>query len=159
MKATAATQYSLDVPKATSVAGNPILGTWKLQSLVFEAIETGQRSSPFGDHPVGYLGYSPDGRMFAILVAEDRPKPRDQVPTDEEKAKLQGSMFAYAGTYTADGEKVIHHVDISWNQSWTGTDLVRFYKLDSNTLTFTTAPGKNAFDVEEGQFILVDKIQ
>jgi Lipocalin-like domain len=64
MKATAATQYSLDVPKATSVAGNPILGTWKLQSLVFEAIETGQRSSPFGDHPVGYLGYSPDGRML-----------------------------------------------------------------------------------------------
>jgi lipocalin-like protein len=48
---------------------------------------------------------------------------------------------------------VIHHVDISWNQSWTGTDLVRFYKLDSNTLTITTAPAKNAFDGEEGQFI------
>jgi len=38
---------------------------------------------------------------------------------------------------------------------WTGTDLVRFYKLDSNTLTITTAPAKNAFDGEEGQFILV----
>ena len=56
--------------------------------------------------------------------------------------------------HAADGEKVIHHVDISWNQSWTGTDLVRFYKLDSNTLTITTAPAKNAFDGEEGQFIL-----
>ena len=93
--------------------------------------------------------------MFAMGVVEDRPKPRDLVPTDEEKAKLQESMFAYAETYTVDGEKVIHHVDISWNQSRTGTDLVRFYKLDSNTLTITTAPAKNAFDGGEGQFILV----
>ena len=60
--------------------------------------------------------------MYAIGVAADRPKPCDLVPTDEEKAKLQESMFAYAGAYTANGEKVIHHVDISWNQFWTGTD-------------------------------------
>ena len=160
MKATAATQLSLDVPKSTSAAENPILGTWKLRSLVFEAIATGQRSSPFGDHPVGYLGYSLDGRMFAILVADDRPKPRDQVPTDEEKAKLQESMLAYAGTYTVDGEKVIHHVDISWNQSWTGTDQVRFYKLDSDTLTLTSAPAKNPINGEEGRFIVVwEKVQ
>src|SRR5215471_2549108 len=81
---------------------NPILGTWKLQSLVFEATATGRRFSPFGDHPVGYLSYSPDGRMYAIGAAEDRPKPCDLVPTDEEKAKLQESIFAYAGTYTLD---------------------------------------------------------
>ena len=155
MKAADVTQHSLDVPKATLAAENPILGTWKLQSLVHEATATGQRSSPFGDHPDGYLNYSPDGRMYAIGVAEDRPKPRDLVPTEEENAKLQGSMFAYAGTYTADGEKVVHHVDISWNQSWTGTDLVRFYKLDGNTLTITTARARSASDGEEGEFILV----
>ena len=96
--------------------------------------------------------------MYAIGVAEDRPKPRDLV--DEEKVKLQESMFAYAGTFTADSEKVIHHVDISWNQSWTETDLVRFYKLDSNTLTITTASARSDFDGEEGQFILVwEKVQ
>ena len=160
MKATNVTQHSLDVPKAALAAENPILGTWKLQSLVFEAIATGQRSTPFGDHPDGYLSYSPDGRMYAIGVAEDRPKPRDLVPTDEEKVKLQGSMFAYAGTYTADGEKVVHHVDVSWNQSWTGTDLVRFYKLDGNTLTITTARAQSAIDGEEGEFILAwEKVQ
>jgi hypothetical protein len=87
--------------KATPVAENPILGTWNLQSLVFEAVATGQRSSPFGDHPVGYLSYSADGRMYAIGVVDDRPKARDLIPTDEEKVKLQESMFAYAGMYTA----------------------------------------------------------
>jgi Lipocalin-like domain len=160
MKATDVTQYSLGVSNPTLAAENPILGTWKLQSLVFEAITTGQRSSPFGDHPDGYLSYSADGRMYAIGVAGDRPKPRDLVPTDEEKVKLQESMFAYAGTYTADGEKVVHHVDVSWNQSWTGTDLVRFYKLDGNTLTITTARAQSTFDGEEGEFVLVwQKVQ
>ena len=126
MKATDVTQHSIDVSKSALAGESPILGIWKLQSLVFEATATGQRSSPFGDHPVGYLSYSADGRMYAIGVVEDRPKPRDPLPTDQEKVKLQESMFAYAGTYTADGEKVVHHVGISWNQSWTGTDLVRF---------------------------------
>jgi hypothetical protein len=152
--------HFLDVPNAALAAKSTILGTWKLQSLVFEVSATGQRSSPFGDHPDGYLSYSADGRMYAIGVVEDRPKPRDLVPTDEEKVELQGSMFAYAGTYTADGEKVVHHVDISWNQSWTGTDLVRFYKLDGNTLTITTARAQSAIDGEEGEFILVwEKVQ
>jgi hypothetical protein len=132
MKATDVTQNSLGVSKSALAAENPILGTWKLQSMVYEATATGERSSPFGDHPDGYLSYSADGRTYAIGVVEDRPKPRDPVPTDEEKVKLQESMFAYAGTYTADGKKVVHHVDISWNQSWTGTDLVRFYELDGN---------------------------
>jgi hypothetical protein len=155
MKATDVAQHSLDVPKAAVAAENPILGTWKLQSLVYEATATGERSSPFGDHPDGYLSYSADGRMYAIGVVEDRQKPRDLVPKDEEKVKLQESMFAYAGTYVADGEKVVHHVDVSWNQSWTGTDLVRFYKLDGNTLTITTVRAQSAIDGEEGEFILV----
>jgi Lipocalin-like domain len=87
MKATNVTQHSLDVPKAALAAENPILGTWKLRSLVFEAIATGQRSTPFGDHPDGYLSYSPNGRMYAIGVVEDRPKPRDLIPTDEGESK------------------------------------------------------------------------
>ena len=160
MKTTDVILHSLDVSKPALAAENPILGTWKLQSLVYEATATGQRSSPYGDHPDGYLSYSADGRMYAIGVVEDRPKPRDLVPTDEEKVELQGSMFAYAETYTADGEKVVHHVDISWNQFWTGTDLVRFYKLDGNTLTITTARAQSVIDGEEGEFTLVwEKIQ
>ena len=91
MKATDVTQHSLDVPKSALAAENPILGTWKLQSMVYELSATGQRSSPFGDHPDGYLSYSPDGRMYAIGVAEDRPKPRDLVPR---RRRMQNSKGA-----------------------------------------------------------------
>jgi len=72
---------------------------------------------------------------------------------DQQAASIGKSVSQPA--HAADGEKVIHHVDISWNQSWTGTDLVRFYKLDGNTLTITTARAQSVIDGEEGQFILV----
>jgi hypothetical protein len=46
-------------------------------------------------------------------------------------------------------------VDISWNEAWTGTDQVRFYKLDGNILTITTAPNKSPIDGREGRGVLV----
>jgi hypothetical protein len=65
--------------------------------------------------------------------------------------RLYRTMISYAGTYTVNAEKVVHHVDISWNQNWTGTDQVRFYKLEGNTLTITSTPAKNFTDGREGR--------
>ena len=59
---------------------------------------------PWGEHPNGYLSYFRDGRMSAILVAEDRPS---VAPLNaQEKVQLLECVAAYAGTYTAYGEKV-----------------------------------------------------
>jgi len=81
-----------------------LLGTWKLKSFVFE-LPTGERFDVFGEHPDGYLSYSPDGRMYAILAADNRIKPHDVAPADEERVKLHQTMSAYAGTYTLDGRR------------------------------------------------------
>ena len=134
--------------------GNPLVGTWKLTSYVMTTT-TGERSTPFGEHPNGYLSYAPDGRMHAIGTAEGRMLPHDVAATDEERAKLHRTMFAYAGTYTVEPDKVIHHVDVSWNQVWNGTDQVRFYKLAGTTLTITTARARSAVDGRESQSVLV----
>ena len=117
---------------------NPVLGTWKLKSIVHEVTATGEKINEFGEHPSGYISYSADGRMYAIATADNRVKPLAANPTDEQRAKLHQSMFAYAGTYTLEGDKVTHHVDISWNENWTGSEQVRFFKLDGNTLTITS---------------------
>jgi Lipocalin-like domain len=135
--------------------GNPLVGTWKLQSYVLTT--TGERSTPFGEHPSGYLSYSADGRMYAIGTADDRIMPHDIVATDAERVKLHRAMFAYAGTYSVERDKVIHHVDISWNQVWNGTNQVRFYKLTGDTLTITTAYARSAYDGRESQSVLVWK--
>jgi hypothetical protein len=47
-------------------------------------------------------------------------------------------MFAYAGTYSVEAGKITHHVDISWNEVWNGTDQVRYYEVNGNTLTITS---------------------
>jgi hypothetical protein len=136
-----------------------VLGTWKLRSYEREEIASGRRHNQFGAKPDGYLGYAPDGRMYAIFIRQDRVAPRDVVPTEEEGVQLIGSMVAYAGTYTLGDRQVVHHIDISWNQGWTGTDQIRYFELDGNTLTITTAPYRSYHDGKEGRSILVwDKV-
>ena len=82
-------------------------------------------------------------------------KPRDANPTDQERVRLHQTMNAYGGTYTVQGDKVTHHVDISWNEAWTGTEQIRFFKLDGNILTITSAPIKSPIDGREGRAVLV----
>jgi hypothetical protein len=66
-------------------------------------------------------------------------------PSDAEKVRLFDSLFAYAGTYTLGDDKVVHHLDTTWNQSWTGTEQVRFYKLSGNRLSIHGAPAPDPF--------------
>ncbi len=145
--------FLLSIP--AKAGDGSIIGTWKFQSFVREVIATGERQNEFGEKPGGYISYQPDGRMFAVLVGDNRTKPVGVVPTDEEKAKLFGTLIAYSGTYVLDGDKITHKIDVSWNQSWTGDDQVRFYKVEGNTLTITTAINKNPRDGREGRAIAV----
>jgi hypothetical protein len=119
-----------------------ILGTWRLASYVREELPSGAKSDVMGAHPSGYINYGRDGRMIVMIVGSDRKKPAGAVATPDEAEALIKSMLAYAGTYTIDSEArtVTHHIDISWDQSRTGTDHVRSYQLEANSLTLTTEP-------------------
>src|SRR5690242_11333528 len=110
-----------------------LLGTWRMVSWRREVIATGERTDVLGPHPVGYINYGADGRFYALVVRRGRDRPGKLPPTDTEKVRLFDSMLAYTGTYTLDDEKAVHHVDASWNEGWTGTDQVRFYKLERDS--------------------------
>jgi lipocalin-like protein len=136
-------RVSLDAKGTTQVRSNGVqskmnrvalLGTWKLTSYMVIG-DTGEKSTPYGEHPMGYLSYSADGRMQVIGIASGRAVPRDSTPTDDEQLALHTTMFAYAGTYSVEADRVTHHVDISWNEVWTGTDQVRAFEVNGNTLT------------------------
>jgi hypothetical protein len=135
------------------VSGNPVLGTWKLKSYVVTA-GTGEKSTPYGEHPIGYLSYSADGRMQAIGTSSRRIAPLNSAPTDEERVALHETMFAYAGTYSLEAGKVTHHVDISWNEVWNGTDQVRFYEVNGTTLTLTSR-AIDPTSAREAQYVVV----
>jgi hypothetical protein len=150
---TIVTLFLLSIPAYAS--DNSIVGTWKIESFVREVMATGERQNEFGEKPGGYISYQPDGRMFAMLVGDNRTKPAGAVPTDDEKAKLFATLIAYSGTYVLEGDKVTHKIDVSWNQSWTGGDQIRFYKVEGNMLTITTAINKSPRDGLEGRAVVV----
>jgi hypothetical protein len=116
---------------------NRLLGTWKLKSYVVTTA-AGARSTPFGDSPTGYLSYTPDGRMQVIGAADGRMAPAGPSQSDEERALLHDTMFAYAGKYSVEPGKVVHHVDIAWNEVWTGTSQIRHAELNGDVLTLST---------------------
>jgi hypothetical protein len=97
-----------------------LYGTWRLLSNPRELVATGERVDIFGQAPQGFITYGRDGRMSAIIVGDNRPKPPDLAKlTDQERAELFRTMAAYAGTFKVEGTRVLHHVDISWNENWT----------------------------------------
>ena len=129
---------------------NPIasrlLGTWKLVSVIREEVPSGVTIDLMGPNPQGFITYSTDGRMVAILVRGDRKKPAANPATAAEAENLFRSVISYAGTYTIAGNEVTHHVDISWNESWTGTKQVRIFKLDGNRVSLSTPVSPDPFD-------------
>jgi len=128
-------------------ADEQLYGTWRLISYKRTVLATGETTDIFGKSPHGFLNYGRDGRVLALVVAEGRPKPADMAKiTDQERAELLKTMFAYGGTYTYDGKSVTHHIDISFNENWTGTDQVRDLKFEGSKLIISTRPAPNPAD-------------
>ena len=98
-------------------------------------METRNRIYPLGETPKGYLIYTREGRMMALLVSSDRKAPQK----DEDRIELHKTMYAYSGRYTVEEDRVTHHVDTSWNEAWSGGDQVRFASLDGSRLTIKSA--------------------
>jgi hypothetical protein len=140
LQVAAAAVAALGVNSSSWGAEPNIVGNWKLVSYVSEELATGKKTALLGEHPKGYLIYTSQGRMMALIVHETRSPPK----VDEDRINLHKYMVAYSGRYTVEGEKVVHHVDISWNESFTATDQVRFVKLEGDRLSIKTAPLKHS---------------
>ena len=125
-----------------------LLGAWRMTSWTYEIVGTGEKRDGLGPDPRGWIVYTPE-RVMVLVLKSDRKKPVGLVPTPEEKLGLYDTMFAYSGTYTVKSDRVIHHLDMSWNEAWTGTEQIRICKIEGNILTYTTAPAKNPLDGNE----------
>jgi Lipocalin-like domain len=125
-----------------------LLGAWRMRSWTYESVGIGEKRDPLGADPHGWIIYNPE-RVMVLVLNRNRKKPVGLVPTSEEKLALYDTMFAYSGTYTVKSDRVIHHLDMSWNEAWTGTEQVRFCKIEGDILTYTSAPAKNPLDGSE----------
>jgi Lipocalin-like domain len=75
----------------------------------------------------------------------------DTLPRIGSSLSVRGRLWLYV----VEGDKITHKIDVSWNQTWTGDDQVRFSKIEGDTLTITTAINKNPRDGREGCAVAV----
>jgi hypothetical protein len=122
-----------------------LIGSWKLVLAVSEELATGQKTNIYKGSPIGFITYGADGRVMTIIADSARKKPAGAFATVAEAEALFRSMVAYAGNYTIEGNKIIHRPDVSWNETWTGTDQIREYKFDGERLILATSPSPNPF--------------
>ena len=120
-------------------AENALVGTWQLTTFSLTVVETKETSRPFGDHPTGYIQYSPGGHMVMFLSGELK-LPASGKYTDAERADIHRAIVAYAGTYAVEGNTVVYHVLTSWRPEWIGHDQVRYFETNGTNLTIKTTP-------------------
>ena len=113
-----------------------LVGAWRLVSGYFVAQDTGDRRDIFGAEPFGRAVFDPNGRMLVLIT----PAGRSPAESTSEMAALYKSMAAYTGRWSIDGEKFVTKVDGAWDPSWVGTEQVRYYTFDGETLSLRTAP-------------------
>ena len=112
-----------------SAVPDVLFGTWKQLSGIYVDLETGEERPGLSKAPNGYIHFARDGRMFNLTVDSSRQRPAGARPTAAEAEALYRSLIAYTGTFGVDGDQVFFDLDVSWNESWTGTRQVRTFEL------------------------------
>jgi hypothetical protein len=120
-----------------------LVGTWKLVS-ASSATASGERGEPpYGINPVGFLTYSEDGRVTALISYGGRKplsiggKPPALI---EEQSEAFKTFLAYAGRYNLNGDKVIHFIEISSIQNYVNKELVRSVTFQGDRIVLVTPP-------------------
>jgi hypothetical protein len=113
----------------------PLAGAWKLISAYVEFADTGERWDTLGPDPSGWIMFTEDGRMAGLLTAGGRANP--EATADYEQAFK--SMVAYTGQVRLAGDGMfINTVDIAWYPGWTGTEQVRYFRIEGDILHIRT---------------------
>ncbi len=119
-----------------------LVGTWKLVSASSTTSKGEPSEPPYGLDPAGFLTYTQDGRVTALISFGGR-KPLSGgggTLALEEQAEAFRTFLAYAGRYTLTADKVTHHIEISSIQNYVDRDLVRSVRFQDDRITLVTPP-------------------
>ena len=117
-----------------------LVGTWKLVSASSTTPAGEGSGSPYGINPTGFLTYTADGRVTALISYDGRKPLPFGGGAPEQQAEAFKTFLAYAGRYTHLGDKITHHVEISSIQNYVGKDLVRSVQFRGDQIILVTPP-------------------
>lgn len=125
-----------------AITENDLIGGWQLQQ--WSIIQADQTSHPYGVNAIGQLMYTADGHMSAIICNPDCPSiPQGSLRKlgVEQRALLLDHSFSYAGRWELvrdmSNDIVVHHVQVSQNPNFIGSEQRRHATLDSDRLTLS----------------------
>jgi hypothetical protein len=159
----ALTSLAAPVNAQQATTKEQLIGTWKILSL--KATTGNDVSYPLGEKVAGYVTYTSD-RIWVLLVDSTRKAPAAAALTDAESIAMMKSHVAWTSKYakaeqTADGIKVILHIDAAPNEAINNTDRVYFVRVNGSKLTAKSSgvvinPATGATNVVEGEYVKVD---
>jgi len=134
---------ALATPAARAASSLPVIGAWKLESFNVDEGKASEKPR-WGPDPAGYLMYTENERMAAVLMGAHRPslKPPQSVgaPAIGQCIESVADFLAYAGRYEIKGDRVLHHVEVCVFTNLVGTTLERQFTISGDTLTIRTVP-------------------
>ncbi len=117
------------------------VGTWKLLS--FETrFEDGRVEYPMGKDALGRIIYTAEGYMSGHLM---RKRDAGEFDSNNEQFEVLTKFtdhLSYTGRFEVRENTVIHFVDICVFPNWVGSEQVRFFKFEGDTVTLSTEPFK-----------------
>jgi hypothetical protein len=122
---------------ATDDVGKLLVGTYRLLSMEDYA-EDGEVGRPFGDSPEGFITYTPEDYMLAILSRPDRaPFAGGDILGGSvgEQAAAFLSASSFAGRYEVRDDQVVHYLEAATFPNWKGTTQPRRFELTETHLT------------------------
>jgi len=112
-----------------------LIGAWRLESwsLVYE---DGRPSEyPLGRDAQGFIMYTADGHMSAMLARSGRVPFATGGVAD--KAQAYDDSFAYAGRFAIRDGAVFHSIEVATNPALAGVTSMRKISLTGDRLTLT----------------------
>jgi hypothetical protein len=118
------------------MADESLVGTWRLMS-ARRRTAAGDVSFPWGTDATGYLIYTADGHVSAVVMERGRKTMSCQhikSASQAEKASAAESYFSYAGRYQITDGRVVHSIDMALFPNWTGLVTERSMDLSDGIL-------------------------
>ena len=126
------------------ITRDELIGSWQILSAV-QHFDDGMTAAEFGPRIRGYLIYTAEGTVSAVLGASDRPdiSAGDPLDATAEEYEISARRFvAYAGTFMLDEDTghVHHTIELSLYPNWQGQRQLRLVEFDGDILTITASP-------------------
>ena len=121
--------YAQAAQPATSITATVdsarLIGSW---TLVSEGhFDPSGRYTPVGDHMSGQLIYASDGSMSVLITIVPRPATLNDV-------------IAYSGTFSIEGNKILHHIKISSQPASVNSTATRLAFFRGEDLVLASVP-------------------